>query len=541
MNDSTFTIRGAVAMDGTGSKSTRSDLIVKDGVISKFGTILKGEEEGKIVDGSGLTVCPGFIDLHSHSDLAVITDKEHLSKVTQGVTTEVVGQDGLSYVPSSEETLSILREQLYGWNGEPAGLSWNFRSVADYLSIVDKGAPVNVAYLIPHGSVRMLVRGNVAGLASKAELSKMSEIVEQGMQQGAVGLSAGLTYTPAMYADDAEIIELCRVVAKYSGFYAPHHRNYGAQFLTAVDDCIEIARASKAALHLTHCHMSAPVNHDRTDLLFDRLSSAESEGIDVTLDSYPYLAGSTYLHAMLPSWIQDGGNDAMRSRLAQPEMRARAIHELTVSGSDGNQGGTMNWEIIKIAGVQRAESLKLVGLSLVDAAKIFAKDPVNFYLDFINDENFRASCIIFSGHEGNVRAIMAHPRHMAGSDGILMGNKPHPRAYGTFARYLGHYAREEKVFSMEEAVAHMTGRSAARLSLKDRGLLKAGFKADLVLFDAESVLDLSTYESPRIAARGFESVWIDGVKTLSNGERTSHLPGKAIRSNASNKSNTKAK
>ena len=268
MNDTTFTIRGAVAIDGTGSKPTRSDLIVKDGVISKFGAILKGEEEGKIVDGSGLTVSPGFIDLNSHSDLAVLSDKEHLAKVTQGVTTEVVGQDGLSYVPSNEETLSILREQLYGWNGEPAGLSWNFRSVADYLSLVDKGAPVNVAYLIPHGSVRMLVRGNVAGLASSAELKKMSEIVDQGMQEGAVGLSAGLTYTPAMYADDAEIIELCRVVAKYSGFYAPHHRNYGAQFLTAVDDCIEIARASKVALHLTHCHMSAPVNHDRTELLF---------------------------------------------------------------------------------------------------------------------------------------------------------------------------------------------------------------------------------------------------------------------------------
>ena len=530
MSDSTFTIRGAFAMDGTGAKATRSDLIVKEGVISKFGAILKGEEEGKIIDGSGLTLSPGFIDLHSHSDLAVITDKEHLSKVTQGVTTEVVGQDGLSYVPSNEETLSTLREQLYGWNGEPTGLSWNFRSVADYLSLVDQGAPVNVAYLIPHGSVRMLVRGNVAGLASPAELKKMAEVVAQGMQEGAVGLSAGLTYTPAMYADDAEIIELCRVIAKYSGYYAPHHRNYGAQFLTAVDDCIEIARASKAALHLTHCHMSSPVNHDRTDLLFDRISKAESEGIDVTLDSYPYLAGSTYLHAALPSWIQDGGNDAMRSRLAQPEMRAKAIHELTVTGSDGNHGGTMNWEIVKIAGVEKPENLKLVGLSLIEAAKIFGKEPIDFYLDFIVDENFRASCIIFSGHEGNLRAIMAHPRHMAGSDGILMGNKPHPRAYGTFARYLGHYAREEKVFSMEEAVSHMTGRSAARLSLKDRGLLKAGFKADLVLFDAENVLDLSTYENPRVAARGFESVWIDGLQTLSNGQRTSRLPGKAIRS-----------
>jgi len=532
MKDSTFTIRGAVAIDGTGSKPTRSDLIVKEGVISKFGSILKGEEEGKIVDASGLTLSPGFIDVHSHSDLAVLSDQEHLSKVTQGVTTEVVGQDGLSYVPSDEETLSVLREQLYGWNGEPAGLSWNFHSVADYLALIDQGAPVNVAYLIPHGSVRMLVRGNVAGLASPAELSKMAQIVETGMQEGAVGLSAGLTYTPAMYADDGELIELCRVVAKYSGYYAPHHRNYGSQFLTAVDDCIEIARASKAALHLTHCHMSAPVNHDRTDLLFERLSNAESEGIDVTLDSYPYLAGSTYLHAMLPSWIQDGGNEAMRARLLQPEMRAKAIYELTVSGSDGNHGGTMNWEIVKIAGVEHAENLKLVGLSLIEASKLFSQDPVEFYLDFIAAENFRASCIIFSGHEGNLRAIMSHPRHMAGSDGILMGNKPHPRAYGTFARYLGHYAREEKVFSMEEAVAHMTGRSAARLSLKDRGSLREGFKADLVLFDAQTVLDLSTYENPRLPAQGFETVWIDGVETLSHGKRTSRLPGRSIRSRA---------
>ena len=534
MNDSTFTIRGAVAMDGTGSKPTRSDLIVKEGVISKFGSIRKGEEEGKIIDASGLTLTPGFIDLHSHSDLAVLSDNEHLSKVTQGVTLEVVGQDGLSYVPSDEQTLSVLREQLYGWNGEPAGISWNFRSVADYLGLVDKGAPVNVAYLIPHGSVRMLVRGNVAGLASPTELTKMAELVEAGMQEGAVGMSAGLTYTPAMYADDAEIIELCRVVAKYSGYYAPHHRNYGTQFLTAVDDCIEIARASKAALHLTHCIMSAKINHDRTDLLFERLSNAEAEGIDVTLDSYPYLAGSTYLHAMLPSWIQDGGNEAMRARLLQPEMRAKAIYELTVSGSDGNHGGTMNWEIVKIAGVDRPEHLKLVGLSLVEASKVFAQDPIEFYLDFIMAENFRASCIIFAGHEGNLRAIMADRRHMAGSDGILMGNKPHPRAYGTFARYLGHYAREEKVFSMEEAVSHMTGRSAARLALKDRGLLKEGFKADLVLFDADTVLDLSTYDNPRIPARGFESVWVNGVETLSHGKRTSRLPGRSIRSFAKN-------
>ena len=532
MNDNIFTIRGAHAIDGTGAAAIRADVIVKDGVIAKYGSVLKGEEEGKVIDGAGLSLSPGFIDMHSHSDLAVLSDKEHLSKVTQGVTLEVVGQDGLSYVPSDENTLGVLREQLYGWNGEPQGVNWNFHSVSDYLELVDQGAAVNVAYLVPHGSVRMLARGNVAGLANPSELAEMSRLVEVGMQEGAVGLSAGLTYTPAMYADDAELIELSRVVAKYSGYYAPHHRNYGARFLDAVDECIEIARASAVALHLTHCHMSSEANHGRTDLLFDRLSKAESQGIDVTLDSYPYLAGSTYLHAMLPSWIQDGGKEAMRTRLTQPDKRAKAVHELTVSGSDGNHGGTMNWEIVKIAGVERPEHLQLVGLSLLEASRIFAQEPIEFYLDFIAAEDFKASCVIFSGHEGNLRSIMAHPRHMAGSDGILMGNRPHPRAYGTFARYLGHYARQEKVFSMEEAVSHMTGRSAARLSLKDRGLLREGFKADLVLFDANTVLDQSTYENPRLPARGFENVWVNGVETLKNGQRTSRLPGKAVRSRA---------
>jgi N-acyl-D-amino-acid deacylase len=530
MNDKTFTIRGAMAIDGSGALAQRKDLLVIDGVVARFGAILRGEEQGNVVDATGLTLTPGFIDLHSHSDLAVLSDHEHLAKVTQGVTLEVVGQDGLSYVPSSEETLHVLREQLYGWNGEPKGLKWNFHSVADYLGEVDKGAAVNVAYLIPHGSVRMMVRGNVAGLASKDELNEMSRVVAQGMQEGAVGLSAGLTYTPAMYADDAEIVALCRVVAEYGGYYAPHHRNYGAQFLDAVDDCIEIARNSTAGLHLTHCHMSAPINYGRTDLLFDRLTKAESDGLDVTLDSYPYLAGSTYLHAMLPSWIQDGGNAAMRARLSDRESRTRAIRELTVSGSDGNHGGTMNWEVIKIAGIEKPEHLKLVGLTLVEAAQIAGQEPVDFYLDFIVAEDFKASCIIFSGHEGNLRAIMAHPRHMVGSDGILAGNRPHPRAFGTFARYLGHYVRQEKVLSLADAVSHMTGRSAKRLSLTDRGLLKEGYKADLVLFDADTVLDLATYENPRKLAAGFESVWVNGVQTLKSGHRTSHLPGRAVRS-----------
>jgi N-acyl-D-amino-acid deacylase len=217
-------------------------------------------------------------------------------------------------------------------------------------------------------------------------------------------------------------------------------------------------------------------------------------------------------------------------RLQSKEHRARVTNDLNVTGSDGNQGGVVNWPAITVAGINKDHNLKFVGKSMIECAAMVNKDVTEFYLDFIADEELKASCIIFSGHEGNVRAIMQDRRHMIGSDGILTGNRPHPRSYGTFARYLGVYAREEKVLSFEGAVARMTGRSAKRLGLKDRGLIKEGFNADLVLLDANTVLDRSTYESPRLAAAGIENVWIGGVATLKDGKRTEALPGRAIRS-----------
>jgi N-acyl-D-amino-acid deacylase len=276
--------------------------------------------------------------------------------------------------------------------------------------------------------------------------------------------------------------------------------------------------------------MSHPNFHDKTDLLFEMLDKAESKGVDVTLDTYPYLAGSTYLHALLPSWIQAGGNSETMKRLKIKEHRDRVTNDLNVTGSDGNQGGVVNWPVITVAGINKDHNLKFVGKSMIECAAMMNKDVTEFYLDFIADEELKASCIIFSGHEGNVRAIMQDRRHMIGSDGILTGNRPHPRSYGTFARYLGVYARAEKVLTFEGAVARMTGRSAKRLGLKDRGLVKVGLKADLVLLDASTVVDRSTYESPRLAAAGFENVWIGGIATLAGGKRTEALPGRAIRS-----------
>ena len=532
MAENTFTIRGASVIDGSGNKGIKEDLLIVDGVIAEVGQIIKGGERGKIIDATDLTLTPGFIDMHAHSDLAVISDYEHLAKVTQGVTLEVVGQDGLSYVPSDDYTLEVLRDQLYGWNGDPKGIDWRFRSVKDYLNVIDKGAAVNVAFLIPHGNVRMLACGNEPGDATPEQMRHQLALVDEGMRQGAVGMSAGLTYTPAMYASDDEVVQLCKVVAKYNGYYAPHHRNYGAGFLDAIDACIDISRLSNCPLHLTHCHMSHPNFHDKVDDLFEKFAKADSQGIDLTLDSYPYLAGSTYLHALMPSWSQAGTKADFHNRITNPQDRARIINDLLVKGSDGNQGGIVNWSIIVIAGVTKDHNVKYVGEKLVDAAQREGKAPVEFYLDLIADEDFKVSCILFSGYEPNVRSIMQHPKHMVGTDGILTGNRPHPRGYGTFARYLGVYAREENILTMEGAIARMTGRPAHRIGLKNRGFIRKGYIADLTLFDATTVKDRSTYEEPRLPAHGFESVWIGGIATLSNGKRTSNIPGQAVRSNA---------
>ena len=240
----------------------------------------------------------------------------------------------------------------------------------------------------------------------------------------------------------------------------------------------------------------------------------------------------TYLHALLPSWCQAGSKQDLINRITHPQERLKIIDNLNVSGSDGNHGGTVNWPSIVIAGVTKTQNNKYVGQKLIDMAEREGKSPVDFYLDLIVDEDFRVNCILFAGYEPNVRAIMKHPKHMVGTDGILVGAKPHPRAYGTFARYLGVYAREEKVITMSGAIARMTSRPAKRLGLKDRGMVKVGYKADLVLFDATSVLDRSTYEDPKVSAQGFENVWIEGIPTLLGGKRTHHTPGHAIRSSA---------
>ncbi len=522
--------RGARVVDGTGAPSYRADVGVRDGRIAAIGDRVDG---GRVVDADGRVLAPGFIDMHSHSDLQVLAAPDHLAKVSQGVTTEVLGQDGLSYAPVDDDVLAVLRAQLAGWNDDPPGFDWDWRSVGEYLDRLDRGIAVNAAYLVPQGTLRMLCVGYDDRPATDAELDRMRELLARSLREGALGMSSGLTYTPGMYADTAELTELCRVVGELGGFYSPHHRSYGAGALEAYAEMVRVSRDSGCPLHLAHATMNFEVNRGRAGELLDLLDRAIADGADITLDTYPYLPGATYLSALLPSWASEGGPEATLARLSDVDARERIRVEIEETGSDGCHGVPVDWDTIEVNGVRTAGNAHLVGSSIAESARRAGRPPAELYFDVLVSERLGTSCLMHVGHEDNVRAIMRHPAHTGGSDGLLVGDRPHPRAWGTFPRYLARYVRELGVLGLEECVAHLTGRAARRLRLVDRGLVREGYAADLVLFDPDAVADTATFDQPRQPAAGITHVVVNGVPVLDEGRRTDALPGRSLRNTRS--------
>ncbi|ROS38143.1 N-acyl-D-amino-acid deacylase family protein [Amycolatopsis thermoflava] len=522
-------LRGARIADGTGAPLFTADVGVESGRIADIGPGLTGT---RVIDADGLVLAPGFVDMHSHSDLQLLAAPDHLAKVSQGVTTEVLGQDGLSYAPVDDATLAALREQLAGWNDDPPGFDWNWRSVGEYLDRLDRGVAVNAAYLVPQGTVRMLAVGFDDRPATESELDRMRELVATGLDDGAVGMSSGLTYTPGMYASDDELVALCEVVGARGGYYSPHHRSYGAGALEAFAEMVEVCRRAKCPLHLAHATMNFSVNKGRAPDLLRLLDAALDDGADVTLDTYPYLPGATYLSALLPSWAAEGGIDATLARLADPETRERIRAEIEETGSDGAHGVPIDWECIEINGVRKAENAHLVGLSVAESARRAGVPAARLYFDVLVSERLGTSCLMHVGHEENVQAIMRHRTHTGGSDGLLVGDRPHPRAWGTFPRYLARYVRELGVLDLADCVAHLTGRAARRLRLTDRGLVKPGYAADLVLFDPDTVADTATFDNPRQQAAGIPYVFVNGVAAIDDGRPTGALAGRSLRRSA---------
>lgn len=521
-------INGRV-IDGAGNPWKWADVAVQGDRIVAVGT-LRGAAAKKVIDADGQFVTPGFVDFHTHSDLQPLADPLYECKTRQGVTLDIIGQDGLGLAPVTSETAAQLRSQLAGWNGDPPNVEWNWRTVTEYLDRFENASAINVAMLVPHGTVRMAVMGTDNRAPSDDELNKMRAMVDQGMREGAVGLSTGLTYTPGMYATDDEIVELCKVIRPYGGYYCPHHRNYGMYAIQGYSDSIEIGRRAGVPVNLTHAHFGFPVNKNRAPELLAVFDKARREGVDVTLDTYPYIAGATYMHAILPSWAHEGGGEATLARLQNAETRARIRHEIEVTGSDSWHNMPMDWHMIQIGGTPNGIDEWAIGMRIDDAAAKAGMSPFDYYCDLLIRTRLGTSQLAFIGNEENVQAILQHPIHLVGSDGIVVGALPHPRGWGTHARFLAHYVRDMGLLTWEEGIRHMTSAATERLGFFDRGLVRPGMMADLVIFNPVTLQDTATYENPRRHPEGVSHVVNNGTLIVENARHTGATPGRALRS-----------
>ena len=520
-------ILGGRVIDGTGSPWYWADVAVDGDQIVALGR-LAGTAAKETIRADGKIVSPGFIDMHTHSDLQPLVNPIYAPKLYQGVTTDVIGHDGLGLAPVTPKTREILAEQLSAWNGLP-DYDRDWTTLTEYLDHFENASTINVATFASQGTVRMAVVGMENREPTAGEMTRMKAIIDQCMREGAIGLSTGLTYTPGMYAQDDEIVALCEVIRPYNGFYCPHHRNYGVDALNGYWDSIEIGRRAGLPTHLTHCHLSFKMNEGRVDELIAMIDEARANGTEVTMDAYPYLAGQTYMHAFLPSWAHEGGVDGVLALLSAPDSRAKLQHELEVTGSDGMQGVPLGWDMLTIGGIQGAHDPALIGMSVPAAAGRAGKTPFDFVADLLIETRLGVSGLAFFGIEAHVQKIMQHPAHVIGSDGILVGGRPHPRGWGAHARFLSHYVRDLGLLSWEEGIRKVTSAPARRIGCLDRGLIRPGYKADLVVFDPDSLRATSTYEQPRSRAEGVSDVIVNGVPALKDGQPTGAKPGRALR------------
>ena len=501
-------------VDGTGNPWFRADVGITGEHITSIGH-LAGAEAARVIDAHGRVVCPGFVDPHSHSDLYLLAHPQHEPKVRQGVTTEVLGQDGISYAPVSDRGLAYWREYWRAVDGRP-DLDWDWRGVGEFLVRFDRKVVPNVAYLVPHGTLRHEVLGLADRTPTEPELVRMQELVEQGMEEGAMGLSTGLTYLPAFYSKTEELIACCRVIARYGGVYVTHLRDYGDHISEAIEEAVVIGHEAGVPVHISHFN-------GRAQECLPLIDRARGKGLDVTFENYPYLAGCTLLSHFLPRWAQAGGIPDTVARLGDPAVRHRIQEEM----SSSHEG---QWQDYRICAVVTKANQRYEGLSLPRAAENAGRDVIDLVCDLIVEE--RLGVTVVQRHarrsEEDLQAMMQHPAHMVCTDAILLGSHPHPRGYGTYPRYLAHYVRDEKVLTLEECIRKMTSLPARRFGLWDRGLLSEGFFADLVIFDPDTVQDTATFDNPRQHPLGIDTVIVNGQVVLAERRLTGVTPGWAL-------------
>lgn len=524
-------IEGATVVDGTGRPGARADVGIRDETIVAVGDLSR-EPAGTRLHAAGKVLTPGFIDMHSHSDWRLPGNRRAESKIRQGVTTEVVGNCGFSPAPASTEFLDELRAfALF----VPRGMDFAWRSVGEWLAALDRGGTaLNVVQLVGHGALRIAAMGFARRPPTAGELARMQHLMAEAMGEGAWGLSTGLIYAPGSYAQAGEIVEVARMAARFRGLYASHIRGEGATLLPAVREAIRVGREAEMPVQISHIKAAGRPNWGRVADALALVDAARAEGLDVMADVYPYTASSTMLRTLLPDWALEGGIPAMLERLRDPDARARIRKELEAPDPGGSLLDRIGWEHIMIAYCARRKDAEGRRLSEIAAAR--GTDPIDAVFELLVDEGGGATMILFQLDEADLRRALVHPQVMIGSDGSALApygelgaGKPHPRSYGTFPRVLGLYAREQRLLSLAQAVHKMTGLPARRLGLRDRGEVRPGARADLVVLDPRRVADQATYEDPHRYPVGIEHVLVNGRFVIKDGEHTGSLPGRVLR------------
>jgi N-acyl-D-amino-acid deacylase len=505
-------IQGGVVIDGTGAPRRRADVAVHDGRVVGVG-LYPDARAARTLDARGRCVAPGFLDLHSHSELALLADPFNPPKLEQGFTFELLGQDGLSVAPLTPETTPATRQALAGLIGDPAGIDWGWRSVDDFLGRMD-GLGLSAGYLVPHAQVRRLAMGDEDRAPTPDELRAMRRLLREGLEQGAFGFSTGLIYPPNSYAATEELVALGEEVAAFGRIFAVHLRSEGAGIEAALDEMIRVARRSGCRLHVSHLKLAGAPNFAKLDWLIGRLEAARAEGLEVTCDQYPYAAGSTVMTALVPTWALAGGPAALLRRLEDPADRARIHAEMAARG-EGPVGGFADVVVSDLSGAP-PDRRTLVGRRLPDIADALGVDPATAVVRLLRETRLAAAIVIHNQTEPVVEALMPLGFRSVGSDGLLFGS-PHPRAFGTAPRVLGRYARDLRLLSLEEAVHSLTGRAADQIGLRDRGRILPAGRADLVVFDPDTVIDRATYESPTERPAGIEHVVVGGAVVVEGG------------------------
>lgn len=521
-------VKNGVVIDGAGNPWFRADVGIKDGQIADVGGISSSKSE-QVIDARGFVVAPGFIDMHAHSDFSLLINPLAESKVRQGITTEVIGNCGSSAAPLNDFLRKQIRETYPVI--EEAKLKLNWPSMGEYLRrLEEKGIALNTVSLVGNGNIRAFVMEYDSRQPSKNELEEMKKVLAQSLEEGAFGLSSGLIYPPSCYADTNELIELCKVVAKYGGIYTSHIRGEGDSLITSVKEAIEIGRKSGASVEISHHKASGKSNWGKVNRTLKMIDEARSMGVEVTCDVYPYVAGSTGLDAFLPVRAWAGGIEKLIKNLKDPKTRAQLRREMErASLFKPDRWGTVMISYCK--GHRQYE-----GKTIAEIAAQKKTDPLDLVFDLLIEEKASVQIVIFSMREKDMRTVLKHPASMIGSDssstapyGVLGKGKPHPRTYGTFPRVLGEYVRKTKLLTLEEAIRKMTSFPAQKLRLNDRGLVRKGMAADITVFDPDKIVDTSTYAKPHEYPIGIKHVLVNGRIVVADGKHTRQLPGRALR------------